>query len=146
MNVCGTQFVLNPQAPGAKEHMSSALCNECACESVACGRCICLHSQSIAREFKVLASEKASLNFRKNITVQPRMRIAKNSNFCSTSNRRAVSICLMKTKMLDAAGFPVTSKDRPPSCSRIDLIIIFFKLLVPSLSCPLYGMNRCISF
>ena len=39
------------------------------------------------------------------------MRIAKNSNFCSTSNRRAV-LELMKTKMLDAAGFPVTSKDK----------------------------------
>ena len=40
------------------------------------------------------------------------MRISKKSNFCSTSNRRAVPIELMKTKVLDAARFPVTSKDK----------------------------------
>ena len=111
MNVFGTQFVLSPQAPRAKEHMLSVLCNDCTCENVACGRRICLHPQSIAREFKFRASEKASLN-KKNTTVQSRMRIAKNSNFCSTSNRRAVPTELTRAKMLDAAGFPVTSKDK----------------------------------
>ena len=40
-------------------------------------------------------------------------------------------------------------KIRHPSCPRMDLIMIFFKsfdLLVSSLSCSLYRMNRCISF
>ena len=88
--------------------MSSVLCNDCACENVACGRCICLHSRSIAKEFKFPASEKISEQ--KETTFQSRLKIAKNSNFCSTSDRRAVSFVLMK--MLDAAGFPVTSKDK----------------------------------
>ena len=39
--------------------------------------------------------------------------MAKNSNVCSTSNRLAVPVELMKTKMLDASGFPLTSKDKP---------------------------------
>ena len=71
--------------------------------------------------------------FLKKTTVQSKMRVAKNSNFCSTYNRRAVPIELMKTNMLDAAGFPVTSKDktiRPPSCSRIDLIFFLGVLRV----------------
>ena len=58
------------------------------------------------------ASEKASVN-EEITTVQSRMRIAKNSNFCSTSNRRAAPTELTRTNVLDAAtGFPVTSKDR----------------------------------
>ena len=48
----------------------------------------------------------------KNTTVKSRMRIAKNSNFCSTSHCRAVPIESMKTKMLDAAGFLVISKGK----------------------------------
>ena len=41
------------------------------------------------------------------------MRIAKNSNFWSTANRRAVPTELTRTNVLDSAtGFPVTSEDR----------------------------------
>ena len=58
------------------------------------------------------AIEKASLN--QEITaVESRMRIAKNSNFCSTSNHRAAPTELTRTNVLySATGFPVTSKDR----------------------------------
>ena len=88
------------------------LCNDCACENVACGRCVCVHHPSIAREFTFWQAKKSISEPKKITIVQSRMRIAKNSNFCSTSNRRAVPIELMKTKMLDAEGFPVTSKDK----------------------------------
>ena len=41
------------------------------------------------------------------------MRIAKNSNFCLTSNRRAAPTELTRIDMLDSAtSFPVTSKDK----------------------------------
>ena len=41
------------------------------------------------------------------------MRIAKNSNLCSTSNRRVAPTELTTTNVLDSAtAFPVTSKDR----------------------------------
>ena len=60
-------------------------------------------------KLKFPASEMASLN--EKTTVQSRMRIAKNSNFYSTSNRHAAPDELMKTKMLDAASFTVTLKD-----------------------------------
>ena len=40
------------------------------------------------------------------------MKIVKNSNFSSTSNRRAVRTELTWTKMLDVASFLVTSKDK----------------------------------
>ena len=78
------------------------------------------------------ASEKASLNKKK-------------QHYCSVQDedRSEFKLLLdfqsccpiesMKTKTLDAAG-----RVRPPSCSRIDLVIIFFKsfeLLVSSLSC-----------
>ena len=90
-------------------HMSPALCdmcNDCTCESVACGRCICLQN-SLSSKRKSISEQK------KNSTVQSRMRIAKNSNFCSTSNRRAVPTELTRTNVLDSGtGFPVTSKDR----------------------------------
>ena len=49
--------------------------------------------------------------------------------------------------MLDAAGFLVTSKGKT-SILFEDLIILFFnpfELMVSSLSCSLYRMNRCIS-
>ena len=42
-------------------HMSSVLCdlcNDCTCESVACGKCICLHPPSIAREFTSRQAKK----------------------------------------------------------------------------------------
>ena len=45
--------------------MSSVLCDlwsDCTCENVACGRCICLHTPSIAREFNFRQAKKASLN------------------------------------------------------------------------------------
>ena len=78
------------------------------------------------------------------------MRIAKNSNFCSTSNRRAVPNELMKTKIWDAAGFPVSSTDKTSILFEDQLDNYFlqksFELLVSSLSCPLCRMNRCISF
>ena len=84
------------------------LCNDCTCENVACGKCICLHLPSIARE---VASLQASLNA-EITTVQSRMRIAKNSNFCSTSNHRAGPTELTRTNVSDSAtSFPVTSKD-----------------------------------
>ena len=58
--------------------------------------------------------KRKSISEQKRIAaVQSRMRIAKNSNFCSTSNRLAILVELMKTKMLDASGFPLTSKDKP---------------------------------
>ena len=62
----------------------------------------------------ISGKRKKSLIFssKKNTTVQSRMRIAKNSNFYSTPSDFAVLIELMKTKMLDAAGFLVTSKDK----------------------------------
>ena len=51
------------------------LCNHCACENVACGRRICLRFPLIAGEFKkFLANEMASLNKKKIINVQSRMR------------------------------------------------------------------------
>ena len=97
-------------------HMSSVLCdlcNDCTCENVACGRCICPHPASIAREFTFRQAKKSISELKKNTTVQSRMGIAKNSNFCSTSNRRVVPTDLTRTNVLDAAtGFPVTSKDR----------------------------------
>ena len=59
------------------------------------------------------ASEKGISELKKITTVQSRMRIAKNSNFCSIANRRAVPTELTRTSVLDSAtGFPVTSKDR----------------------------------
>ena len=59
-----------------------------------------------------LSGKRKSLS-EKNTTVQSRMRIANNSNFCSTSNRRAVPTELTRTNVLDSAtGFPMTSKDR----------------------------------
>ena len=58
----------------------------------------------------VSGKRKSISELKKITTVQSRMRIAKNSNFYSTSNRRAVPIELMKTMMLDAAGFPGTSE------------------------------------
>ena len=68
-------------------------------------------------------AKKAPLNSQIT-TVQSKMKTAKNSNFCSTSNRGAVPIELMKTKMLDAASLHLwLRRIRPPSCSRIALII-----------------------
>ena len=90
-------------------HMSSVLCDlwsDCTCENVACGRCICLHHPSIAREFNFRQAKKASLNEKKITTVQSRMRIAKNSNFCSIVNRRAVPTELTRTNVLDSATVP----------------------------------------
>ena len=64
-------------------------------------------------ENSLSGKRKTSLNSKKNTTGQCRMRIAKNSNFCSKSNRRAVPTELTRTNVLDSAtGFPVTSKDR----------------------------------
>ena len=112
-----------------RTHMSSALCDlwsDCACENVARGRCLCLHTPSIAKEFTFQQAKKHL--WTKKTSVQSRMRFAKNSNFCSTSNRRAVPTELTRTNVLDSAtSFPVTSKDRPPSCLGIDLMIIIFK-------------------
>ena len=102
---------LEPSGPSAKERMSSVLCNDRACENVACGRCICLHTRRYPGCPNFGQAKKKTLN-KKNTSVQSRLKIAKNSNFCSTSNRRAVPIVLMMTKMLGAAGFPVTSKDK----------------------------------
>ena len=88
-------------------HMSFVLCdlcNYCTRENVACGRCVSLHTRRLPKNS--LSVKRKSISELKKITaVQFRMRVAKNSNFCSTSNRRAVPIDLMKTKMLDAAGF-----------------------------------------
>ena len=86
------------------------LCNDCTCENVACGRSVYTSRQLPGHS--VSGKRKSISELKKITTVQSRMRIAKNSNFCSTSNRRAVPIESMKTKMLDAAGFPVTSKDQ----------------------------------
>ena len=61
---------------------------------------------------QISGNRKSNSELKKIIAVQSRMRIAKNSNFCSISNNRVVPIELMKTKMLDAAGFFVTSKDK----------------------------------
>ena len=79
------------------------------------------------------------------------MKIAKNSNFCSTSNRRAVPIELTRTKILDAAGFPVTSKGKSSILfeDQLDnhILQVFksFELLISALSCSLCRMNWCIS-
>ena len=86
-------------------------------------------------------AKKGPLNS-KFTTVQSKMKTAKNSNFCSTSNRGAVLIELMKTKMLDA------SKDKTSILfeDRLDHFFKSFELLVSALTCPLYRMNRrCIS-
>ena len=84
--------------------MSSVLCDlwsDCTRENVAYLSTLSVDCQGI----HFPTSEKASLNFeKKNTTVQSRVRIAKNSSFCSTSNRRAVPTGSMMTKMLDAAG------------------------------------------
>ena len=50
----------------------SSLCNGCACENVACGRCVCLHTPSVARGIQFPASEKASLDL--------------NNHFCSVQD------------------------------------------------------------
>ena len=84
--------------------MPSVLCNDCACDDVACGRCICLHPS-----IQFPTSEKASLKKNNHCAVQDEDR--QDSNF-STPSSLAVPIELMKTKMLDAAGFPATSKDK----------------------------------
>ena len=74
---------------------------------------------------QISGKRKSISELKKSLLVQSRM-IAKNSNFCSTSNRRAFPIELMKTKMLDAAGFPVTSKDKTsiPFEDRLDNYIL----------------------
>ena len=68
---------------------------------------------SIARDFNFRQAKKG-ISELKNITaVQSRMRIAKNYNFCSIANRRAVPTELTRTNLLDSAtGFPGDSKDR----------------------------------
>ena len=67
---------------------------------------------SIARESTFRQSKKAALN-QEITTVQSRMRIAKNSNLCATSNRRAAPSELTMTNVFDSAtSFPVTSKNR----------------------------------
>ena len=117
--------------------MSSVLCNDCACKNVACGRCICVHNLRLAGNSNFRQAKRAS-ELKKNSLLL-------NSNFCS--NRRAVPTELTRTKMLDAAGFLVTSKGKT-SILFEDLIILFFnpfELLVSSLSCSLKRKNRCIS-
>ena len=63
------------------------LCSDCTCSNVTCDKGICLYSPSIASEVRFLASEKLVLEQGKRITVQSMLKIAKNSNFDSTSNR-----------------------------------------------------------
>ena len=89
-----------------------------------------------------LSGKRKSISELKKITVQSRMRIAKNSNFCSTSNRRAVPIELTKMKMLDAAGFPVTSKDKTSILfeDRLDNYILHVLLNCWFLRC----LVRCV--
>ena len=90
-------------------HLCCVIC-DCTCENVACGS-VSVYTPRRLPEFAFQQAKKASLN-KKFTADQSRMRIAKNSNFCSTSNRRAVPTELTRTKTLDAASFPVTSKDR----------------------------------
>ena len=85
VSVLGAQLKLDNLSHA---HMSPVLCNDCACENVACGRCICLHPPSIAREFKFPASEK-------------------NISSVQDEDRQET-----RTKMLVAVGFPVTSKGK----------------------------------
>ena len=73
--------------------------------------CVCLHTPSIAKEFSFQQAKKC-ISEQKMTTVGSRLRTVKNSNFCLLANRRAVPVELMKTKMLDAAGFLVKSKDK----------------------------------
>ena len=50
--------------PCANVHMSSVLfdlSSDCTCETVACGRCICPHLPSIAKEFTFQQAKKAAL-------------------------------------------------------------------------------------
>ena len=44
VNVLGAQLKLDVLN---QAHMSSVLCNDCACENVACGRCICPHEDQV---------------------------------------------------------------------------------------------------
>ena len=106
---------------------------------------VSVKTPSIVREFKFLASEKSISERKKITTVQSWMRIVKNSNFCSTSNRRVVPIELMKTKMLDTAGFPVTSKDKTSILfeDRLDNYILPSPSNCWFLRC-LVRCNRCI--
>ena len=68
---------------------------------------------SIAREFTFRQAKKSISELKKTTVLQSRMRIAKKSNFCSTSNRRAVPTELTRTSVLDSStGFRVTSRGR----------------------------------
>ena len=74
------------------------------------------------------------------------MRFAKNSNFHSTSDRHAAPNELMKTKVLDATGFPVNDKDKISILFEDQLIVVFIEaleLLFTSLS---YVLCKFVSF
>ena len=110
-----------------------------------CGRWICPHSPltpSIAREFtfRQAKKKKTGISELEITTVQSTMRIAKNSNFCSTSTHPIAPTDLTVTNVLDsAAGFPVTPKDKTSILfeDRLDnyslqvlRIVVFFSVLI----------------
>ena len=94
------------------------------------------HFPLIAKEFTFPTNEKNISQLNKKTSVQSKMTIAKNSNFCSTSNHRAAPTELTKTNVLDCAtNFPLTSKD-----GSIDLKS---HSSTPSNLWPLRCLDRC---
>ena len=96
--------------------MSSALCvlwSDCTCEK--CGvRQVYLFGPPFGCHFPASGKKKGISELRDHkCSVQSKTRIAKNSNFCSTSNHRVAPTGLTRTNVLESAtGFSVTSKDR----------------------------------
>ena len=112
--------------------------NDCACENVACGRCICLHLPSIAKEFKFPAKRKEHLCTRK-------------IHYCSIQDedRQEFQLLLQSSSCSHVdVGCRKFPRDLEGASSTLFEVSIFFKsfeLLISSLSCSLCKMNWCIS-
>ena len=99
------------------------LCSECTCEHVTCGRCIFLHSRRFQGiwDFRQAKNDNLNKNIFK-VTVQSRLKIGKNPNFDSTSNRRAAPSAVTKTKLLVClkGKFSVQFEDQLCNCTHQD--------------------------
>ena len=104
-----------------------ALWSACTCENVACGKCTCLHLPSISQgtHFPASKKKKEGISELRNHYCSLQMRIAKNSNFCLTSNHLVAPTDFTRTNVLDSTTcFSVTSKDRFSILHRFDNYIL----------------------
>ena len=96
--------------------MSSVPCvlwSDCSCENVACGRCICLHLRSNAREFTFRQATKEDTSELRNYSCSVQDEDRQEFQLLFDFQSSCSSHCLTRTNLLDSVtGFPVTSNDR----------------------------------